>query len=171
MVYFILNAQPKILKSDNAPITVCHGDFHPKNIIIGQDISHDVSTKFISVIDFESRILHHPAFDIGYFLAQAENQFFYHKQIHKYLDEKKFILTYLDELRSVLREKNKISSTHIWAKMTQENLIPLVALFKIRAFLSIMSFLIKVGKGESAEVETSIKKSVSLMKKYKKEIL
>jgi len=51
-----------------------HGDFHPKNIFIGQD-SDDPSSRFVAAIDFGSSSTMPPAFDVGTFLAQFRNQF------------------------------------------------------------------------------------------------
>jgi hypothetical protein len=42
----------------------------------------------------------------------------------------------------------------------REDFLGKVGLFKIRANLSIASFLIKVGKGESPEMEEAIKRSL-----------
>jgi aminoglycoside phosphotransferase (APT) family kinase protein len=58
-----------------------HGDFHPKNIIIGQDRGQDISTVFVSVIDFANTILFSPAFDVGYFVAQLRYQLREHPEV------------------------------------------------------------------------------------------
>jgi len=112
-----------------------HGDYHPKNIIIGQDLQHDITTLFISVIDFGSAILFPRAFDVGYFIAQFRNQFYSHPDVLKYCKEADFIDTYIKEADNI-----------------PIDFVDQVKLFKIRANLSIASYLIKVGKGQSPEM-------------------
>ncbi|MCX5692449.1 MAG: phosphotransferase [Candidatus Omnitrophica bacterium] len=121
-----------------------HGDYHPKNIIIGQDRQHDITTLFISAIDFGSAILFPRSFDVGYFISQFQNQFYAHPEILKYCMEADFIDTYIKE------------SDNIFLDFMAQ-----VKLFKIRANLSIASYLIKVGKGESAEMEALISRCLS----------
>jgi len=116
-----------------------HGDYHPKNIIIGQDRQQDVTTLFISVIDFGSAILFPRSFDVGYFISQFENQLYKYPNILEYCREKDFVDTYIME------------SDNTGAGFMDE-----VRLFKVRANLSIASYLIKVGKGQSPEMEALI---------------
>ncbi len=116
-----------------------HGDYHPKNIIIGQDRQQDITTLFISVIDFGSSILFPRSFDVGYFLSQFESQFYAYPEVLKYYRESDFIDTYTGESGGVppdFRDQ--------------------VSLFKMRANLSIAAYLIKVGKGQSSEMEALI---------------
>ncbi len=51
-----------------------HGDFHPKNVFIGQDSQENRDTLFAAAIDFESSLCLPPAFDVGCFLAQFQIQ-------------------------------------------------------------------------------------------------
>ena len=125
-----------------------HGDYHPKNIIIGRDRAHDPSTVFISVIDFNSSLLFHPAFDVGYFLSQFNNQFSAFPALLEQYHEERFIETYRQESEQF------------------DNRFPaLIDMFKLRANLSIASYLIKVGKGESPEMSTLMTNSLTLLKK------
>nr|MBU1328062.1 phosphotransferase [Candidatus Omnitrophota bacterium] len=119
-----------------------HGDYHPKNIIIGQDKQQDITTLFISVIDFGNSILFPRSFDVGYFLSQFESQFYAYPEISKYCIESDFIDTYIKESDIVLPD-----------------FMDEVNLFKIRANLSIAAYLIKVGKGQSLEMEVLISRS------------
>jgi hypothetical protein len=132
---------------------LCHGDYHPKNIIIGQDISHDTATRFISVIDFGSAIVHLPAFDVGYFLAQFENQFFGEDKILRDFAGRDFIDAYIDELPAGKRPR------------ARRELPPMADFYKARANLSIAAFLIKVGKGESPETAEAVKKSLRIIRR------
>ena len=116
-----------------------HGDYHPKNIIIGQDRQQDITTLFISVIDFGSGLMFPRSFDVGYFLSQFQSQFYAYPEILEYYSQADFIDTYTKE------------STDIPVDFMDQ-----VNLFKIRANLSIASYLIKVAKGESLEMEALI---------------
>lgn len=147
-----LLSAPAAIKS-----VLCHGDYHPKNIIIGQDISHDVSTSFISVIDFGSAVTHAPAFDIGYFLSQFENQFFGERKILGDFTQADFIAAYIDELPAGARRN------------ARKELPAQAELFKARANLSIAAFLIKLGKGESPETTAAVKKSLKIIAKLRRE--
>jgi len=125
----------------------CHGDYHPKNIIIGQDLMHDPDTQFISVIDFNSEITFSPAFDVGYFLAQFAGQFSAHPDVLREYSEDLFLDAYLK---------------HVEHKDSAFN--RQVPFFTLRGNLSIAAYLIKVGKGESVEMDGIIARSRALMK-------
>jgi len=114
----------------------CHGDFHPKNIIIGQDRDRDINTLFVSVIDFDSAILMPKAFDVGYFIAQFIYQFHKTPDILKEYNQELFVNFY------------KESAQHL-----HKNFDSQVEIFKARAFLSIASFLIRVGKGQGSNMK------------------
>jgi len=128
--------EEKICSKHRDSFILNHGDYHPKNIIIGQDRQHDATTLFISVIDFGNAILFPRSFDVGYFLSQFESQFYAYPEILRYCKEADFIDTYMKE------------SDNIPADFTEQ-----VAFFKIRANLSIAAYFIKVGKGESPEMK------------------
>ena len=129
-----------------------HGDYHPKNIIIGQDHMQDISTLFISVIDFNSTIFFHPAFDVGCFLSQFRSQFAHNPFISDTYSEEIFISTYKEAWN---KEKN-ISS----------DFDKLVNFFKIRANLSIASYLIKVGKGTDPQMRSILEQSERIAADY-----
>ncbi len=112
-----------------------HGDYHPKNIFIGQDRQDDPATLFVAAIDFESSLCLPPAFDVGTFLAQFRNQLFTHPPILAACPEALFLTAYLDELGE-----------------TPEGFRRQVELFRARACLSIAAYLFKVGLGGSEDL-------------------
>lgn len=112
-----------------------HGDFHPKNIFLGQDILENRSTRFVAAIDFESSYVLPRAFDVGCFLAQFRNQFFTHQHILRRYPEKLFIEAYL---------KNSGAA--------EPDFLRQVELFRARTNMSIAAYLIKVGMGESEDL-------------------
>lgn len=144
LINLVKNEEEEIYSKKRDSFILNHGDYHPKNIIIGQDKQHDITTLFISVIDFGSSILFPRSFDVGYFLSQFQNQFYAYPEVLEYFRESDFIDTYIKE-----------------SDVSQSDFIKEVNLFKIRANLSIAAYLIKVGKGESPEMEAVIKRSIT----------
>lgn len=124
-----------------------HGDYHPKNIIIGQDRMQDLGTLFVSVIDFGSAMSFVPAFDVGYFLAQFAYQLLAHPTVIERYPAHAFLQAYADTLGEPLRDDFRRE----------------VDLFRIRASLSIASFLIKVGKGISPDMDYLMRESRELL--------
>lgn len=108
-----------------------HGDFHPKNIFIGQD-SDDPSSRFAAAIDFGSSYTMPPAFDVGTFLAQFRNQFYGMQEVHNKVSEAVFLQKYLNE-----------------AKQLDHDFLRQVEVFRARTSLSISYYLIKLDLGES----------------------
>lgn len=129
-----------------------HGDYHPKNIIIGQDRMQDMDTIFISVIDFESTLVFEPAFDVGYFISQFAYQFRLFPHITKRYGPEDFMKSYLEACGG----------------MEGGDFPGRVDLFRIRANLSIGAYLVKVGKGESPDMEWIILESMALLEGNKK---
>ena len=113
-----------------------HGDYHPKNIIIGQDRMQDIATLFISVIDFDNSLLFDPAFDVGGFLAQFAYQFRNFPRVLASCREEDFLGTYLGKRRN-----------------PRDDFEERVRLFRVRANLSIANYLLKVGRGDSPDLE------------------
>jgi predicted metal-dependent phosphoesterase TrpH/aminoglycoside phosphotransferase (APT) family kinase protein len=112
-----------------------HGDYHPKNIIIGQDSLEDRATMFVAAIDFASSLTLPPAFDVGCFLAQFRNQLFPHPEILSKLPDEIFLQAYEDE------------AGELGAGFHRQ-----VEIFRARTNLSIAAYLIKVGMGESPDL-------------------
>jgi thiamine kinase-like enzyme len=108
-----------------------HGDFHPKNIFIGQD-SDDPASRFVAAIDFDSSYTMPPAFDVGTFLAQFRNQFYGRRDVLSKVSEAVFLRKYLKEALS-----------------PDDDFLRQVAVFKARTSLSIGYYLIKLNLGES----------------------
>ncbi|PIU41345.1 MAG: phosphotransferase [Candidatus Omnitrophica bacterium CG07_land_8_20_14_0_80_42_15] len=140
VIEFLRKKEEQTLLGDKKSFVQCHGDYHPKNVIIGQDRSRDISTLFVSVIDFDSSISLPRAFDVGYFLSQFRYQFHNLQEVLEKYKEEYFIGSYAeasDKLPEDFGEQVKV--------------------FKLRANLSIASYLIKVGKGESRDISEIIK--------------
>jgi 3',5'-nucleoside bisphosphate phosphatase len=108
-----------------------HGDFHPKNIFIGQD-SDDPSTRFVAAIDFGGSFTMPPAFDVGTFLAQFRNQFYGRQEVLAKVSEADFLRKYLEE-----------------AGRLDDDLLRGVEVFRARTSLSIGYYLIKLKLGDS----------------------
>jgi len=144
IINFVKNKEEEIYSKQRDLFILNHGDYHPKNIIIGQDRQHDITTLFISVIDFGSSILFPRSFDVGYFISQFQSQFYAYPEILKYCRESDFIDTYIKE-----------------SSVVRPDFIEEINLFKIRANLSIAAYLIKVGKGQSPEMEAVMSRSVT----------
>ncbi len=112
-----------------------HGDYHPKNIIIGQDHQEDPNTRFVAAIDFEGARCLPPAFDVGCFLAQFRNQFFPWPQLLERYPDDAFLRPYLEERQS-----------------PEEGFLGQVAVYRARTNLGIAAFLIKLGMGGSEDL-------------------
>ncbi|MHB9155227.1 MAG: phosphotransferase [Endomicrobiales bacterium] len=138
LVAFVREQEEELFRKEQASFIQLHGDYHPRNIIIGQDRAHDPSTVFVSVIDFDNSLLFDPAFDVGYFCAQFKSQLRGFSGLDRYREEI-FIGEYL---RNVPQEDPEFEKK--------------VDVFKIRANLSIASYFIKMGMGTSAEMESVI---------------
>lgn len=108
-----------------------HGDFHPKNIFIGQD-SDEAASKFLAAIDFVNSYTMPPAFDVGTFLAQFRNQFYGRQEVHDKVSENIFLQKYLNE-----------------AHHPDYDFLRQVEVFRARTNLSISYYLIKLKLGES----------------------
>ncbi|MFH1791251.1 MAG: phosphotransferase [Candidatus Omnitrophota bacterium] len=152
IVDFITARERKILSRESPKLFVQnHGDFHPKNVIIGQDRIHDISTLYVSVIDFDNTILMPASFDVGYFTAQFRNQFLAYPDILKRYAGDYFLKCYAKH-----------------AGRLRKDFGPETLLFELRANLSIAAFLIKVGKGVGKEMDSLIARSVGIMKNLRK---
>lgn len=145
LVDIIREKEEIFFKNDSAGFIQIHGDYHPKNIIIGYDKMHDPNTVFVSVIDFANSMLFLPAFDVGYFLAQFQSQFFAYPEILRACPENIFTDEYLS-----------------YFKGNSKGFEEAIAVLKIRANLSIAAYFIKVGLGESIELKTLINTSLEL---------
>ncbi|MBD3314194.1 MAG: phosphotransferase [Chitinivibrionales bacterium] len=127
----------------------CHGDFQPQNILIGQDRSHDHTTLFVAAIDFGSSYEFPPAFDVGYFLAQFKFQFKGQPHIAERYPEDEFVREYVAEYG---REPSK----EFWNR---------IDLFRIRGNLSIINYLILIGKGAGDDVADLVRDCAKLREK------
>jgi len=144
----VKEAERKIFHDDTARFLLCHGDYHPKNIIIGQDRARDIGTLYVSVIDFDNAMYMPPEFDVGYFISQFMYQYVAFPHVTKNYRDVDFVSAYQD-----FAGDNSVVSGR------------LIDLFRLRANLSIAAFLIKVGKGESPDMDFLIKESQRLFRK------
>jgi len=128
----VLEREERILSSQPQDVVQGHGDFHPKNVMVGQDLLDDRSTLYIAAIDFESSFVMPSAFDVGAFLAQYRNQFFNHQEILQQMPEWVFLEAYLQERQQPLEDATFQVET-----------------YRARTNLSIAAYLIKLGLGDS----------------------
>jgi predicted metal-dependent phosphoesterase TrpH/aminoglycoside phosphotransferase (APT) family kinase protein len=112
-----------------------HGDYHLKNILIGQDSMDRRDTLYVAAIDFESSHCMPRAFDVGCFLAQLRNQLYGQPELRRQLPEELFTQAYCE------------ASTEL-----DDDFLRQVELYRARTNLSIAAYLIKVGLGESEDV-------------------
>lgn len=127
--------EARLVRDDPAALVQGHGDFHPKNVFLGQDNQENRETLFIAAIDFESSLVLPRAFDVGCFLAQFRNQFFAHPAMLQAFPESLFLDAYLQE-------------TGLGGGEFRRQ----VELFRARTNLSIAAYLIKLGLGESEDL-------------------
>jgi thiamine kinase-like enzyme len=139
---FLLNLTEKIAQKEQdvylkkkEKFVFLHGDYHPGNIIVGQDDSKDPNSIFVSVIDFNNSVNYVKEFDIGYFLAQYQSQFSNERAILANLNQELFLKAYFGNRQPSAQEISDIM------------------FFKLRAYLSIASFFHSLGMGESAQME------------------
>ncbi|AMV71642.1 phosphotransferase [Desulfuromonas sp. DDH964] len=131
----LLHREEGLLRGSEDDLVQGHGDYHPKNIIIGQDLQEDRNTLFVAAVDFESSLCLPPAFDVGCFLAQFRNQFFTRPELLERYPDEIFLTTYRQERTSLPRDFD-----------TQ------VELFRARTNLGIAAYLIKLGLGGSEDI-------------------
>ncbi|WP_298439506.1 phosphotransferase [Geobacter sp.] len=135
LIHALREAERRVVRSYADLMVQGHGDFHPKNIFVGQDSQENRSTLFVAAIDFESSLVLPRAFDVGCFLAQFRNQFFAHPEIMQKYPEQIFLDSYLRGAGNV-----------------EPDFLRQVELFRARTNMSIAAYLIKVGMGESEDL-------------------
>ncbi|HWI40508.1 MAG TPA: phosphotransferase, partial [Verrucomicrobiae bacterium] len=125
-----LAEEERLLVEEGRPLMVQgHGDFHPKNLILGSD-----GGEYIAAIDFDSSYAQPRAFDVGYFLTQLRNQ--------------------LPAEEGVWRRRRGVFLEAYLAGcgVLEEDFAAQVELFRARTGANIASFLVWIGQGESPEV-------------------
>jgi thiamine kinase-like enzyme/predicted metal-dependent phosphoesterase TrpH len=127
---------PNIVASSPEAVVQCHGDYHPKNVFIGRDRAGDRATQFVSAIDFESSHTAPRAFDVGCFLAQCESQLFPIPGLLENRPGEIFLNAYRDASENL-----------------PDDFIAQVNVYRARTDLSIASYLIAVGKGDSDDLK------------------
>lgn len=147
LLSFIRDFEENLFGPETDSFIQIHGDYHPKNIIIGQDKMHDIGTLYVSVVDFEQSLLFVPEFDLGYFISQYRYQFMDYPEIRGRITDHDFYSFYyefLDENDDVQKKRA-------------------VDAFRIRANMSIAAYLIKVGKGVSEDMTAVMSDSMRLL--------
>ncbi len=125
----VLRGEQELIRSRPEILTQSHGDYHLKNIFIGQDESDET---YISVIDFGSSFQQPPAFDVGTFIAQHRNMFFHDVESAQKAPAQMFLDEYL-----------RVADNPVSDFQNQ------VHLFIARTYLSILYYLVKVGQSDS----------------------
>jgi thiamine kinase-like enzyme len=132
----VLEEEKEIVAREKDTFIQGHGDFHPKNIRIGQGGRNGRdNTPWVAAVDFEKSMVQPPALDVGYFLAQFRNQFYEHPEILRSYPERVFIDAYLENVDT--RGADFLRKVH---------------LFRARTHLSIASYLIGVGLGQTEKL-------------------
>lgn len=133
----VLEEEKQIAAREQDLFVQGHGDFHPKNIHICRDV--DVGNRaggvYIAAIDFNRSMVQPAAVDVGCFLAQFRNQFYEHPEILKRYPDRLFLDAYLDSVDP-----------------TGTDFLRQVQLFRARTNLSIASYFVGVGLGQSEKL-------------------
>ncbi|MFZ0391429.1 MAG: phosphotransferase [Calditrichia bacterium] len=122
--------EKKLIRQQPQIMVQGHGDFHLKNIYIGYDEKE--KAEYAAVIDFDSSFQLPPAFDVGTFLAQYMNMFFNNQEVTKKAPADYFLNSYLESAQNL-----------------SSGFLSHVELYKARAFLSVIYYLVKVGLSDS----------------------
>jgi 3',5'-nucleoside bisphosphate phosphatase len=128
VVDMVWKKEEEILKKDPESLVQGHGDFHVKNLFINEDDN----IEYIGAIDFDSSYRLPRAFDVGTFIAQYRNILFEKNEMNYKAPVDIFYKEYL-------RKSSQLD----------ENFQADVQLYKARTYLSILSYLVKVGKGST----------------------
>lgn len=131
----ILEEEMLITARDRDSFIQGHGDYHPKNILIGRETRTREDSPWVAAIDFDRTLVQPAAFDVGSFLAQFRNQFYEHHEVLRRYPERLFIDSYLGNINT-----------------TERDFLRQVLLFKARANLSIASYLLSIGLGETEKL-------------------
>lgn len=129
-----------------ATMVLNHGDYQPANIIIGSPDECRPEPSYVCAVDFANSLMMNPAFDVGYFISQTFYQLRYHTQDKVLFRDNDFIADYLSAC------PGPPQVDFLWD----------VGMFRLRANLSILSFLVSVGKGESSDMADLVEQSVAL---------
>jgi aminoglycoside phosphotransferase (APT) family kinase protein len=132
----ILEEERRIVAEHPEVITQCHGDYHPKNVIIGREKVENEETVYVAAVDLENAVVAPRAFDVGWFIAHYRHQFAGEPNVPEMLPGEIFVEEYRRAMESPLADFDRQ-----------------VLFFTARAELSIASYLVKLGLGESEAVE------------------
>lgn len=127
-------------------LTQCHGDYHPKNLIVGQDSLEDTGTVFIAAIDLDNAAVAPPSFDVGWFIAHYRHQFAEEPHVLAANPPEQFLEDYHE------------AAAGLHPGFDRE-----VAFFGARAGLSIAAYLVKLGLGDGAVVQGLIAEAARVL--------
>jgi aminoglycoside phosphotransferase (APT) family kinase protein len=145
----IYEAETLLFKQRPGLLFQGHGDYHPKNIYIVQEKINGPESLYVAAIDFDSSYCLPPAYDVGTFLAQFHNQLFGFQSVLKNIPEEIFLNSFVEA-----------------ASELQPDFFRQVALFRARTNLSIASYLIKLGLGDSENLYRVLAEAEKAMVHY-----
>ena len=143
IVDLIREEERRLSREESGSFIQGHGDFHLKNIFVCQERS---SRSYLAAIDFAGSSVIPSAFDVGCFLAQFANQFHDFPELRSAYPDELFLDAYRDATGGVA-----------------DGFIRQVGLFRARINLSIAAYLIKVGLGESENLQRLLLESEQLL--------
>jgi predicted metal-dependent phosphoesterase TrpH/aminoglycoside phosphotransferase len=132
----VLAEERRLARERPESFVQCHGDFHPKNVIVGQDNLEDQGTAFIAAIDLENAILAPRAFDVGWFLAHYRHQLAASPEVLAAFPPALFLAAYRRQ-----------------AEALESDFAGQVGLFTARAQLSVAAYLVRLGLGADPALE------------------
>jgi hypothetical protein len=133
-------------RNDAPTMVLNHGDFQPSNIVVGRPDEYRPEPSYVCAVDFGNCLMMNPAFDVGYFISQTFYQLKYHTHGEIQFRDNDFIIDYL----SACPESPQVN--FLWD----------VGMYRLRGNLSIMAFLISVGKGGSGDMADLVEQSLGL---------
>jgi len=145
----IYEAEAELFRERPDLLIQAHGDYHPKNIYIVQEKPGDAESLYVAAIDFDSSYRLPGAYDVGTFLAQFRNQLFAFPGILKNIPEEVFLNSYVEAARGLSPDFGKQ-----------------IELFRARTCLSIASYLIKLGLGDSENLYRVLVEAENSMAQY-----
>jgi hypothetical protein len=145
----IYEAETLLFKQRPGLLFQGHGDYHPKNIYIVQEKIDGPESLYVAAIDFDSSYCLPPAYDVGTFLAQFHNQLFGFQSVLKNIPEEIFLNSFVEA-----------------ASELQPDFFRQIALFRARTNLSIASYLIKLGLGDSENLYRVLAEAEKAMVHY-----
>lgn len=131
-VAVIREEEQRLMPYESSMFVQGHGDYHLKNIFVCQERTGNC----LAAIDFAGSMIMPPAFDVGCFLAQFSSQFYMFPEIRQVYPESIFLDSYRDACEELPGDFDRQ-----------------VKLFRARTNIGIAAYFIKVGLGESGQLQ------------------